>query len=83
MTTQTDTDTRTWVVTGLHTCDVHRCCQDAAIIADDGNHDRFCTDHTDEAVAVALTCPVFGGWFRIVGSAYHHPARLMLTVHPL
>ena len=82
MTTHVDTNTRTWVITGCATCDVYGCSQDAAIIADVSDHDRFCVDHTAEAAAVAARYPVFKGWYRITTSR-NDDLRLILTVHPL
>jgi hypothetical protein len=81
-TTALDSDSCTWAITGSATCDVYRCSQDAAIIADVGDHDRFCINHTAEAAAVAALYPVFGGWYRITASRYDD-LRLILTVHPL
>jgi len=81
-TTAVDIDSRTWTVTGSATCDVERCSQDAAIIADICNHDRFCINHTAEAAAVAALYPGFDGWYRITASRYYG-LRLILTVHPL
>ncbi len=78
------TDTQTWVVAGLDTCDVCGCSQDAAIIADTCNYARFCLNHTDEAAGVAVSYPAFKGWYRITACRYDHTQhRLTLTVHPL
>jgi hypothetical protein len=81
-TTAVDTDSRTWAITGSATCDVDRCSQDAAIIADVSDQDRFCIKHTAEAAAVAALYPVFGGWYRITASRYED-LQLSVTVHPL
>jgi hypothetical protein len=75
-------DTATWVIAGSVACDVHGCSQEAAIIADVRDHDRFCVNHTTEAAAAALLHPEFGGWYRIT-TGRSHDARLVLTVHPL
>ena len=83
-TTRTDVefDAATWVIAGSAACDVHGCSQEAAIIADVRDHDRFCVNHTTEAAAAALLHPEFGGWYRITTSR-SDGARLVLTVHPL
>ena len=74
-------DTDTWIVSRSHTCDVDRCSQDAAIITDSDNYDRFCTNHTAEA-AVAAQSTGFDGWYRITRSRYDD-GHLIVTVHPL
>jgi hypothetical protein len=81
-TTAVDTDSRTWVITGSATCGVYRCSQDAAIIADVCDHDRFCINHTAEPATVAARYPVFGGWYRVTDSRYDD-VRLIVTIHPL
>ena len=84
MTTPADTDTQTWVIAGLGHCDACGCSQDAVIIADVANYDRFCLNHTNEAAAVALSYRVFTGWYRITASRFDHTRyRLILTVCPL
>jgi hypothetical protein len=80
--TNVELDTATWVIAGSVACDVHGCSQEAAIIADLRDRDRFCVNHTTEAAAAALLHPEFGGWYRITGSRYDG-ARLVATVHPL
>jgi hypothetical protein len=82
MITTADTDSQTWILTGLDTCDVNGCHNCAVIVAKANDYDRFCEVHLDIAARVALHYPVFPGWYRIDDSSTSD-GQLVVEVHPL